>query len=283
MAITKEGTIVQILGIPAPPGLVAAMPRYTICRDSMWRRAGGSFCRLSETHGPAGLERAISLSGMSQRADPLYGSPLPYYEISDLILVIDPREAIRRAISSPDSPVKEAMLRILEVLRLGELSVDDLGLTGSLAMGIEGAHSDVDLIVYDEGAEKIYRVFRSIGGEGGWRRVRIGDALVSWTGASTVWHCPPLRDYFAIRSPMRKGSVRTFVRPRQPRALLYPPCVEAEIGYIVSFEFSHALSLYEGGELEIIGLLGEEAIYLGTREEPGEIRRARQRLSYILL
>lgn len=266
--------IVQALGIPAPPGLVAAMPRYEICGNSIWRRAGASFCRLSESHGPLGLEAAISASRMRQREDPIYRSPMPYFHESDLTYVIDPRDATYRAMANPSSAPKIAMIEVVQALRRAGVSLYSVGLTGSLAIGIEGAHSDIDLIVYGEDAERAYEFFSSMnGGEEGWKRTKIGGIIVSWTGASDLPHCPPLREYFSVPSPRGAATLRTYVPPWQLSALIYPPCVKAEHGYIISFDFSYASTLYEGGELEIGGLLGEGVLYLGTRETPGVVRR----------
>ncbi|MEN2999295.1 MAG: hypothetical protein ABDH61_01790 [Acidilobaceae archaeon] len=287
----SRGLVAQVIGVPSPPGMIAAVPKYALCAESP---LGGSvpFCRLIWSYGPRGIASVVSLA--KPRPDGLYGAPMPYFSLEDVELLLRPQEALQRALSSPPRWLGEELYEALERFRSWGISLGELGLTGSLALRIENpALSDVDLVVYgSRAARRAYEAFSSLGAgsseepggvvlrpplDSGWRRNRLGGVYVSWVGVPTEGElCPPLRSYFHIATPARPVRTSFRVAGGQEGALLYPPCVRTEEGrHVVSFEFLLGRALHEGGRFEALALESwdRETLYLGARELPGELRR----------
>ncbi|MCX8195491.1 MAG: hypothetical protein N3F67_00170 [Acidilobaceae archaeon] len=289
--IFSRGLVAQVIGIPSPPGMVAAIPKYELCRDSPLKGSVG-FCRLIWSYGPRGVESVIPFA--RARQDGLYGALMPYFPREEAWQIVRPREALLHALSSPPKGLGREMLEALAFLRSWGLSPAELGLTGSLALRAENpAISDVDFVVYgSRAAERAYYALLSLGeGEraelggisaipplsSGWRRNKLGGTYVSWAGVPLEGElCDPLRSYFSLPTPRRATRAEVKVEGGQASSLLYPPCVEASDGrYLVSFEYLLGRAFYEGGRLEVRALESwdKRVLYLGLRELPGEIRK----------
>ena len=285
---TVDGVVGQVQGVPSPPGLIAYLPKYVLCSGgSPWRGRGYSLCREIPHYGPRGLASVMRRLGARWRRDPLYGVEMPYASLYEVARLIRPREALE-AFASRAPGGSRPVEALYTVVRGACVSLGDLGLTGSYAMGIFHSSSDLDLIAYDRGSQRLYDYFSGLrrgpsreylGGvvlepyvDISWRRARLHGISVTWTGVPRVWHCPPLESYYSIPTPNRvfRGSLR--VEPGQLGALLYPPCVEAGGYWVVSFEYNVGGALYEGGRIYVEGLLGGSVVYLGAREYPGRVR-----------
>ncbi len=281
------------IGIPAPQGFIPIIPKYVTCASGPWATPGSKFCRVIENYGPTGVSKAINTSQLSQRYDPNYGSNMPYVEYHDVTHYVNPRRALEAALRG-SSPLQPFISRVAAALSKGLTGLDQLGLTGSAAVGMEQRFSDVDFTVYgNEAAEALYELFTSRARAvecksefGGvtvrgysctpWRRGFVGDSEVpvSWVGVpnEVAGHCNVLRRYENLSPPSRDVEVTVTIPPRQPMALLYPPCVASEEGYVVvSYEFNLGGPLYEGGVVRLVGrLLGDgKTVVLGSRERPG--------------
>ena len=290
--LTREGVWGQAIGIPTPPGVVAYIPKYVDCRkQSPWKYLSWRLCRVIPSYGPKGLENVMESLGLNWREDPLYGARMPYVLLDDIVLFIHPREALLHLISNPRAGFEPAIEVINEVVRKTRGSVEELGITGSYAMGTPHSKSDLDLIVYGEAAVvKMYDYFKreskgpsreDLGGittyptvDLSWRRRSLNGFNVTWTGVPISWHCPPLRDYYMIQPPERLVKVRVWVDPEQTGALLYPPCVNAGEYWIVSYEYNLGGMFYEGGAFELSAMSSHDnVLYVGLREYPGLVRR----------
>lgn len=302
---TRGGEILQAIGIPAPEGFIVAIPKYAPCSrlDTPWSRASGRYCRIIREYGPRGVREAWEKFSAEQGQarleayDGVYAASMPYVRLCDAIEIINPRRALAEALASGQEAVVQATVLILSG---AGVSVEDAGLTGSYAAGIASPKiSDVDLIVYGpQSALRMHDYFKSLkpaegrrssfGGvrvqpplETLWRRARVSEDLVaSWVGVPerVAGHCPPLRGYPNIDPPSgRIVKLRVKVEPGQEAALLYPPCVEAGGVYLVSFEYNLGEILYEGGilEVEAVESISGGTVYLGLREVPGVIKRAK--------
>lgn len=302
----KGGAILQAIGIPTPDGFIAAIPKYVPCSDERtpWRRPSGRYCRVIREYGPLGVKDAWARyrsTWHSSRGedyllyDGVYDAPMPYISLDDVIEVIEPRSALRTAISSGISFVAE----VADIVFRGSgVNLMDAGLTGSYAAGIASPSiSDVDFVVYGiEAALKMYEFYTStakpvegprssFGGvkvyppqETGWRRAFLGSIPSSWVGVPLrpADHCPPIRKYPNIDPPSgRFVKVKLKIDGGDPSALLYPPCVESRNYYIVSFEYNVANMLFQGGwmEVEAVKSLNENILYIGLRENPGKLVR----------
>lgn len=302
----KWGAILQAIGIPTPNGFIAAIPKYVPCSDERapWRRPSGRYCRVIREYGPLGVKdawaryRSVWQSGYGedqQLYDGVYAASMPYIGFDNIIYVIEPRSALRAAISSGTGLVAEAASVIL---RGSGVSLVEAGLTGSYAAGIASPSiSDIDFVIYgSEAALKMYEFYTSMakpvegprssfGGvrvyppqETWWRRAFLGFMSSSWVGvpAQPASHCPPIRKYPNIDPPSRRlVKVKLKIEGGDPSALLYPPCVESRDYYIVSFEYNVASMLFQGGwmEVEAVESVNGSTLYIGLRENPGKLIR----------
>lgn len=299
LAEAPGGLLGQLVGLPAPPGHAVFVPKYKVCGEGgPWRRPGARLCRVIIEYGPRGVAGALAKAGLPQAHDPAYAAPIPYVSC-DSLSVICPPEALMDALSRGVNDV----VAVAGLLADQGVPLESLGLTGSNALGaaVPGL-SDVDLIVYSDSdgseAVDVARIFSSLTPAGpprsdfggvrvyppagvGWRRARVAGVTASWVGVprrGISAHCKPLSSY-PPRDPPRpqaRVSLRVSVRPGQPEALLYPPCVDAGAGLtLVSLEYNLALVLYTGGVFKISGIASESGgtVYLGLREEPGYLKR----------
>jgi len=277
--------ILQVLGLPSPPGLLPVMPKYRACRArSPWRRPSGPYCRIAREYGPGGLEDTLTLSGLQERYDPLYKSPMPYIPLMQVQAAITPGEAMREftmRLSAAPKNVERAAEYIYHVI-----GTRGLGLTGSLAAGIPHARSDIDLVALDNRtAQRLYEVFASLS-QGprrdsfsgvtvwppvdlSWRRTRIYGVRITWIGAGEK--CRALRSYYDVDPPVRRWEGVLRVEPGQDSALAYPPCVRAGDYWLVSYEYNLGGVLYEGGKIRVSGVAGDKVVYVGVRESPARL------------
>lgn len=300
MIYTVDGLVGQVIGIPSPQGLIPVIPKYVSCSGGEWLRPGGRFCRVIPHYGPEGLELGIRGSGLIERFDPQYGSPMPYVSEYSVLLRTPPREALARVLRGPAGPLHEKAVLVAELLGSCGISLGDLGLTGSVAAGIqrEGV-SDLDFVVYGSpAAVSMAECFSSIAGAGAggfrgefggvtvdppvntsWRKGIVGGQRVTWVGVRTgPGECPPLSSYEKLSPPLEPVEARLRVPEGQGGALTYPPCVESSEGvYLISYEYNLAAVLYKGGRLEVSGTISADgrAIYVGLRARPGRVASAR--------
>ncbi len=287
---TREGVIGQVQGIPSPPGMLVFLPKYRLCSgESPWKGRGYRLCREIPHYGPKGLSSAMRRLPGRWRWDPQYGVIMPYASIDEILMLIDPRRALSRLVKGFVRDPRP--IEALHALVKGSLvSVLDLGLTGSYALGIIHSASDLDLIAYGEEASlKLYSFFSEIregpsreylGGvilepfvDLSWRRAVIEGISITWTGVPRIWHCPPLRDYYALTPPVKRRRLVVKVERGQYGALLYPPCVRTVEGlWLVSYEYNLGQVFYNGGRMFIDALESRGVLYIGLREHPGRVR-----------
>ncbi len=290
IGVAFNGLHFQVVGLPSPRGLVPIIAKYMPCGVGPWKRPSGRLCRVNPEYGPKGVEAAAVKAGLGLRWDEAYGALVPYLDLAKALIIVDPWEAMAEVARSPRPP--QALTALEAAFLVAPGCGGCVGVTGSLAMGMAVPEiSDIDLVVEEGWEEEVYRRWRRIvkplpapASEGGvaiadtleWRRGLLGGFHISWIAAPRrpASHCPPLRRYPNLDTPRAAWRGRLTVRPGQPAALLYPPCVEAEEGlWIISYEYNVARLLYEGGTLEVEGLKGESTVYLAARPNPGSIRR----------
>jgi len=289
--VTVEGLHFQVVGLPAPPGKIMVIAKYGFC-GGPWRRPAGSLCRLNQAYGPQGVEDAARRGSVKLQWDESYSAHIPYITAADAIEIVDPWSAAAAVTTRGGlEPLNTAVASLARLLAPG--CGGCVGVTGSLALGVATPSiSDVDLVVDESIAEEVYarwrgavKPLRAPASQGGfrvadtleWRRGLLGGVHVSWIAVPRrpALHCPPLRRYPNLDQPRREWRGILRVPPRQVEALLYPPCVVTEEGYwVVSYEYNAARLLYEGGNLRVEGLRGNNTIYLAGRPTPGYIERA---------
>jgi hypothetical protein len=294
IAVSGDAGVVagQVLGIPAPPGFVPVLIKYVACGAGPWRRAGLSLCRILRSYSPESVEEASVV--LPRRWDPRYGAFMPYIGEGEIAWSVDPETALQEALRRAEPPLLDALSA---AVREVEATGASAGVTGSLALGAPHRGSDVDLVVIaDEGSVAgVVERFRSLGEPDevsqvayrgvftssprvGWRRRRVSGVRVTLTAAPRrpAEHCPPISSYERLKQPHGNYRGVLTVRPGQPSALLYPPCVESDEGLtIVSYEYNLALELYEGGRFHVEGPSNGEAVFVSVRESRSSILRLR--------
>ena len=96
----KDSSILQVVGVPSPPNLIPAIPKYVPCRKGPWKRPSGRYCRVIDFYGPLGVKNAIARAGMDERLDPFYSSAMPYIHRNEILRIIEPREAMENLVAS---------------------------------------------------------------------------------------------------------------------------------------------------------------------------------------
>lgn len=272
MIITSNGRVYQEIGIPSPPGLVPVIPKYIVCGSGSWGRSGVSMCRVLSRYSPRGLMDAADRAGLGLRIDPLYMARIPYIQEASIMERVTPPSALERVAKKPRGRISMMLVEIVSALRPW-----GLGITGTIALGIENDRiSDIDLIVATWTPSRFMGLFRETTStfrrrpELAWRRGYYMGVHVSWTGVPPIpaGHCRPLKNYWNVDTPRRRARIEVYVEPGQEGALLYPPCVEAEGLYLVSYQYNHGYTLYRGGRLMVEGVIGEYTVYTGVGEAP---------------
>ncbi len=282
-----------------PTDYVAVIPKYAPNQPpGPWRISTVSYGRVLSEYNAASTRAASKRVGLKLWYDPLYGAEMPLLPRHQAYYVCDPIEALWERLRSPRNLLDHILLRVVVELERGGVDPNSLGLTGTLAIGMEAVGvSDIDLVVYgEEAVENMVKIFNRIGAptepgkrasSGGvrvwppisvdWRRRIFEGVAISWIGApwTAGEHCKPLEEWRRIAPP--RGFIRTRVKVRagQASALLYPPCVTTEGGaYIVAYVYNLARRLYQGGVLEIEGIITDAGdIIVGTQENPGLLLR----------
>jgi hypothetical protein len=281
-----------VLGLPAPPDVVVVIPKYEPCIRGPWRLAGVKYCRVIRRYDALEIRKAAQRTGLRMFPDPQYNAFMPLLERQKAVFVCDPRDSLSAIVRAPSSRLESLVVDITCKLRDMGVSVKDLGVTGTLALGMElDEVSDIDLVAYGaRTARQLVESFHLIGGREvvrgvewvklkpylslGWRRRIVAGIQISWIGApeEVGEHCKPLHDWRHLDPPLYVRTETLTIPPGQEGALLYPPCVETSEGlYVVSYEYNTALHLYRGGKVRIRGIASGNTIYLGTLEEPGFI------------
>ncbi|MEB3844978.1 MAG: hypothetical protein LRS48_04780, partial [Desulfurococcales archaeon] len=225
LMLTRDLVVVESLGLPFIDDYCIVMPKYVYhSSGGPWvhRHSNLRFRRIISGYGPKGLSRAVELSRIRKINDNLYNYNIPIINYNDIILYIDPREALLDIVNSPETPYEVyAALAIEAIVRVANIRSGEIGLTGSYAGRYYHENSDIDLVAYGYEVKKLYNIFHKIDNNiipytvgkeflGGitvtppidlsWRRgqVRIGSRTIgiTWIGAPEEpgSHCPPIRN-----------------------------------------------------------------------------------------
>ncbi|MCE4604589.1 MAG: nucleotidyltransferase domain-containing protein [Aeropyrum sp.] len=268
--------------------MIPAIPKYEICsKPSPWARAGVRYCRILARYTPEDLEESLKASGLPRRKDGIYNTIMPYVPRGDIVEYRSPKAALDEILQA--GRPYWAVGPIARTLKsVGKGDPEAVGVTGSIAGGYYGAHSDIDIVVYSpnypelvvrkllETGETDVAIARYSGVfEGsypiGWRRRVVEGKRVTVTLAPSRpgSHCEPLKNYWRVPTPEKSIYMREAIIPSgQESALLYPPCFRTSDGvWIVSFEYNVSYLAFEGGPFKLMGVADGSGttIYLAVR------------------
>ncbi len=145
---TRDGMVFTVKGSVHPPDRVVAYLRYVPDPNGERARGGRRYRRV---YSVADQEAALRARGVrSGREDPELGVPMHTVPRSEVVRVYDPRECLRRlSVEGPEDSLSAEALALADLLRESAgASLEALGLTGSLMLGLHTAASDIDLVVY---------------------------------------------------------------------------------------------------------------------------------------
>jgi len=160
------GHIFEVKGLIHPPGRALAYPRYV--PDPRGDRAGGGlrFRKLS------GWEERMALVeadfGRYVVFDPVLGDVFCEIPLADASHVFDPVGKLAELEEEGGDGLAGLVLEMVdEVADRASVSRGELGVSGSLLVGLEGPSSDIDIVVYGrEACLEVYRALRSMREEG---------------------------------------------------------------------------------------------------------------------
>ncbi len=142
-------------GIEHPPGKVVAYPKYVLDpRGDRRDRRGRKFRKL-----PTQDEQLEYLKSCCREYlvdDPYIGERVPEIPLSSFDEIYDPLERAQELLAgNPQGVEREAVQMILD------LGPDNIGISGSILVGLHNESSDIDLVVYgEEEGRRIYETLR---------------------------------------------------------------------------------------------------------------------------
>jgi len=143
---THEGLLFAVKGLHHPRDGVIAYLRY-IPDDHGDRIRGGKRYRrvydLDETTEYLEEHHPQYLRWMKEK-----GIRVQFVPHSQIRRIYDPRERLREVVKHPEERIESLVKQFAEALRDEGIPLRDIGLTGSLLIGLRIAESDIDLVIY---------------------------------------------------------------------------------------------------------------------------------------
>ncbi|MEZ0290253.1 MAG: hypothetical protein ABWJ42_04100 [Sulfolobales archaeon] len=323
--IDKELRFYVVFGSIHPPGRIYSYLKYEPCYNSreclssIWRYNSVPLKRLVERYSVEYVRRVFERN-QSHSHEISYGVAVPYVSWEHVIRYFKPEERLREIYSNPRDSLELKLSELVESIKssLG-VSLSDIGVSGSMLGGFHNpTYSDIDLVIYKcenisrivenietlvkpldreelnrwisnqmflhnidlDLARRMYRVYR----RGVFRNTQV-------TFIFPQEACPYPCRY--VSKPIRCIEMKTYIEPRQCKALQYPGEIEIsasisnqiKVKKIYLYEGAYSPILYEGGEILVRGSLqkvydlrGCEEYYVisvGSRECPSEIKPLR--------
>ena len=155
---TIDDLIFSVKGLLHPPGRVIAYLRYLPDPEGERTRDGVRYRRVyqfDEQEAILGAQYPVYLAD-----DPVFGLRMQSVPRHGIRTVHDPRVYLTSLDGcGPDDPLEEDALMLAALLReTAGVSRRDLGISGSLMVGLQQPGSDLDLVIYgEEKGRKVYR------------------------------------------------------------------------------------------------------------------------------
>jgi len=195
----KEGIVFDVKGLVHPPDRIVAFPRYFPEKKGERKRAGtayGKVYSLSKRHAFLKERHPHYLVH-----DSVFGEMLCEVPIEDTKMHYNPVEKLQQLHASRDlDPVENDALQLAMLLKENaKIPRSAIGLSGSVLVGLHGAGSDIDPIVY--GIENCLKVHSALKG-----------LLKDVNSHVRPYNLRELRTLFDFRSKDTMVSFENFVR-----------------------------------------------------------------------
>jgi len=199
----SSGPIFEVKGLIHPPGKAVAYPRYIPDPRGPRKKGHRAFRKLTSWS-----ERLVLLEGPFKGYmvfDPILGDRFCEVSLRE-VQVLDPREGLERLRKS-NEPFELARLALEmadELRDRANLAWRDLGVSGSLLVGLAGPSSDIDIMAYGlKACLEAYSALRSMRQEGITKPLGLRELMT----------------IYDARSRDTPYDLRTFLA-REPRKLL---------------------------------------------------------------
>lgn len=309
LIIDRDRKIYVVLGNTHPNGLIIAYLKYAPSKKpTLWGRKGVYYERVLREYSVNEVLRVTSEAG-TQFYDPTLGVTIPVIKVSEVKDWLKPEEKLRELRKHVNDFIELASVEVSDMISdLTGLSIDNMGVTGSILAGIHGPHSDIDLVIYgcretlefvqanlemsklpkEKIMPKILENSRILGIE-----PEVYIKIIP-PYKFTCFKNVPVTFTFADRRNYRYGEV--VLRRIKPvslvaevvegdcKSLFYPSRTRVarvfegpEIKEIISYEAEYSYLLYKGGLLRISGTLeksipdNEYYVIVGGRENRGYV------------
>lgn len=218
---TVEGLLFTVKGLHHPRGLVIAYLRYVPDPEGERRRGDVGYRRvydLDETDEYLRLNHPLYIKEVEARGINMQAIP-----VDRISRMYNPRERLAEILKAPRTDLESTISRFASAISSeGGVSLGDMGVSGSVLVGLATTASDVDLIVYGrDSGRRVYEAVRVLRGRESWIRPydvenvrdvvhnRWGDTGLSLEGLSRLESGKVLhglvdgRDYFIrlVREP----------------------------------------------------------------------------------
>lgn len=176
---TVEGLLFTVKGLHHPRGLVIAYLRYLpdpggerLRGDVRYRRVYD----LDETDEYLRVNHPRYLNEVEGKGISLQSIPA-----NMISRMYSPRERLNAILESPQTEVESTVARFASAIsREGGVPLGDMGVSGSVLVGLATSTSDVDLVVYGrDSGRRVYEAVRALREREGWVRPYDGDSVRS--------------------------------------------------------------------------------------------------------
>ncbi len=282
VVLTKNLEIRVVIGNEHPPGCYIAYLKYVYTGKGLWK----GFERVVKDYNPYEVRKG------SLVYDPNFGTEVPCLSYDEVLLAPDPLERVREVLAHPKDRLEVTTLEVLIYTK--DLGIRELGVGGSLLLGIHHEDSDVDLLIYpsndpleiwerlessdlEEDKEWPIRVSRSLNLPveaakslySKAKRAKFGTSYVSFSFVKRE----PLRYGYSAAVPIGPFSGTLELEPCV-EGIFYPHRCWSNKYLIESYESAFVKVFVKGGKVKVKGYLwersdGTKVIRVGGREERG--------------
>ena len=157
---TKEGLIFEVKGIIHPKNGAVAFLRYIPCDSGDRSRDGKKYLKIYPIKQRFEFLRKNYPKYI--KYDKVFGREIQFVEVTDIKAVYRPEDKLSELLESNKLTEleKDAVDLALMVSREAEVKLRNIGITGSILLGLSRPDSDIDLVIY--GVENGYKVYEAV-------------------------------------------------------------------------------------------------------------------------
>ncbi len=302
--VDRELRLYIAVGPYHPPHGYIAYLKYVPGGEGPWRKHGVEYSRVLSIYSPYAVDEPCR--HLDRYFDPLLGCEVPILRLDRVVSIVDPRDVAKRVLATCRDELECVAAELISDLVRHGLSLECVGVTGSIMFGIHVAkHSDIDLVVYGEKCvEKALEVIPTVAKPIPRARLElvidnlshvhgVSRELAKESAAIRRWVYEGIEvttvytwsEPWSLRDPVKESrcvSTVIEVEPGDVGAVMYPAKFLARLGgeevEVWSFEATLSTPMVRGGRFRVEGVLqvlasGRKRLVLGARECPSAVER----------